>query len=336
MRQNAAMAPVAAPPTPEDARLEKARRWLSGVSAINDPSLKPLAGDASFRRYFRISSGSRSWVLMDAPPGKEDSRPFIEVSKRLREAGIQVPAIIARDLDQGFIVLEDFGDSLLRDVLDEEAAVSWFPKLFALLAQMGQQARADGLPHYDRKLLTTELELFTNWYLGHHHGIRLDCEDLDTWESLCTLLLGSAAEQPAVFVHRDFHSCNLMVLPDGELGLIDFQDAVQGPLSYDFASLVWDRYITWPREQLEEWMLDFRARVSPDTDERTWIRWCDWMGLQRNLKIVGIFARLNYRDEKSGYLEMIPRFWQYIEDVLPRYEEFGAFKSLLERHRCAP
>ena len=123
MRQNAAMAPVAAPPTPEDARLEKARRWLSGVSAINDPSLKPLAGDASFRRYFRISSGSRSWVLMDAPPGKEDSRPFIEVSKRLREAGIQVPAIIARDLDQGFIVLEDFGDSLLRDVLDEDAAV---------------------------------------------------------------------------------------------------------------------------------------------------------------------------------------------------------------------
>ncbi|NNL96075.1 MAG: phosphotransferase [Xanthomonadales bacterium] len=326
----------AAPSPAQDARLDKARGWLSRVSAVNDANLIPVAGDASFRRYFRVTSKSSSWVLMDAPPAKEDSRPFLDVSSRLRSAGIRAPAIVARDTDLGFILLEDFGDTLLRDALDERSASAWFPRLLALLAKLSQEVETEGLPHYDRKLLTQELELFTRWYLDRHHEIKLDCDDLETWESMCTLLLESAAEQPRVFVHRDFHSCNLMVLPTGDLGLIDFQDAVLGPLSYDFASLAWDRYITWSREQLLEWMIGYRDQVSPATDEQTWIRWCDWMGLQRNLKIVGIFSRLNYRDGKTEYLEMIPRFWEYIVDVLPRYPELGAFEAMLERLRCAP
>jgi aminoglycoside/choline kinase family phosphotransferase len=195
---------------------------------------------------------------------------------------------------------------------------------------------AASLPEYDRDRLVTELELFTTWYLEKHRGLRLSCEDWDVWEALCTRLIVSAQEQPRVFVHRDFHSCNLMVQPDGRLGVIDFQDAVRGPLSYDLASLLWDRYIPWPRSRLEGWVEDFRQRVAPEIPSGTWTRWCDWMGLQRNLKIVGIFARLHHRDGKAGYLEMIPRFWGYLQDVLPRYEETREFHQLLERLRCAP
>jgi aminoglycoside/choline kinase family phosphotransferase len=319
-----------------DPRASEGLAWARRALDRPTARLQPLAGDASFRRYFRLRDGRDSWVLMDAPPEQEDSRPFLDVSRRLRDAGIHAPDIPANDLEQGFLLLEDLGDTLLREVLDADTADAWMPALFALLARLAIEVDAGGLPDYDRKRLQDELELFPEWYLGRHRGIELTCAQLDLWEDLATRLLVSAERQPRGFVHRDFHSCNLLVSDEGRLAVIDFQDAVRGPISYDLASLLWDRYITWPRARLEHWIETFRLRVAPDTDPHDWRRAVDWMGLQRNLKIVGIFARLHHRDGKAGYLELIPRFWGYVRDTLRRYPEFHAFDELLEQLQCAP
>jgi aminoglycoside/choline kinase family phosphotransferase len=319
-----------------DARATAGLTWAR--HALERPSLtiEPLAGDASFRRYFRLRDGQEHWVLMDAPPAKESLGPFIDVAARLEGGGVRVPAIEAGEQGQGFLVLEDLGDTLLRERLTPEAAAHWFPPLLELLRRLAQDIAFDGLAGYDRGRLQEELELFPDWYLGRHKGIHLSCSQLDLWEDLATRLILSAEAQPQVFVHRDFHCCNLLVQPGDRLAVIDFQDAVQGPLSYDLASLLWDRYIPWPRSQLEGWMEDFRARVAPGRSPERWIREVDWMGVQRNLKIVGIFARLAYRDGKTDYLDLIPRFWQYLQDVLPRYPEFQDFHELLEELACAP
>ena len=184
--------------------------------------------------------------------------------------------------------------------------------------------------------LLEELELFPTWYLQRHKQYSIGCSQWDLWESLCTHLIQTAFEQPQVFVHRDFHSSNLLLLPGEQTGIIDFQDAVKGPLSYDLVSLIWDRYISWPRAQLLDWMEAFRLRQQLSLQPAQWQQYCDWMGLQRNLKIVGIFARLHYRDQKPGYLEMIPRFWAYIMDILRRYPQFQPMLDWLEEPACAP
>lgn len=325
--------------TREQAKDERAREglaWARTALSRPDLSLATLAGDASFRRYFRLGDAAGSVVLMDAPPDREDSRPFLDVAKRLRDAGIHAPEVLAADLDTGFLALEDLGDALFRELITPDAVDHWFPPLFDVLATLAGKVNAAGLPPYDRARLQAELDLFPDWYLGRHQGLRLEGARAETWDRLCALLLDAAEAQPQVFVHRDFHSCNLLLTPGQTVGVIDFQDAVRGPLAYDFASLVWDRYVTWPRERLEAWMEAFRERVAPDIAPTDWMRQVDWMGLQRNLKIVGIFARLHHRDGKTGYLELIPRFWNYVRDGLGRYPEFRAFDDLLEELRCAP
>lgn len=324
------------PGASSDSRLDDALAWAGRQLGIDAPSGEPVAGDASFRRYFRVSDGAASWILMDAPPGKEDSAPFVDIAGRLRDAGLHAPEVLHADLENGFLLLEDLGDTLLRPCITTNTADEWFPRLFDVLETMASDVDATGLPEYDRQRLLDELELFPRWYLERHHGLTLDCEQWDAWEALCTRLVAAAYEQPRVFVHRDFHSCNLLDAPDGTIGLIDFQDAVRGPLTYDFVSLLWDRYIAWPRSRLEGWMEDFRARVAPETPPDTWVTWCDWMGLQRNLKVVGIFARLHHRDDKADYLDMIPQFWRYVREVLPRYPEFADFDALLDDLDCAP
>ncbi len=272
---------------------------------------------------------------MDAPPEKENSAPFVDIASRLRSAGLKAPAILEFDLDLGFGLLEDFGDTLYRELITRQSAGEIFTDLFAVLESMAHRVDSAGLPHYGETALTKELDLFTDWYLERHRQRPLSSEERAIWEHVCRLLTASALEQPQVFVHRDFHSCNLLRTPDGP-GIIDFQDGVRGPVSYDFVSLVWDRYITWPREQLEAWMNQMHASLPVECSADEWIRWCDWMGLQRNLKIVGIFARLEHRDGKDGYVEMIPRFYRYLLDVLPRYPEFREFHLLLEQDSCAP
>jgi aminoglycoside/choline kinase family phosphotransferase len=313
----------------------RAASWAADRLGLPQVRLDPVSGDASFRRYFRIRTPSGTRILMDAPPDREDSRPFVEIASRLRSAGLRAPEVLAFDLDLGFGLLEDFGDVLYRDLLDESTADDLLPGLFDLLEGMARRVPSDGLPAYDGPVLQREMDLFPRWYLGRHRKRPLNGAERRSWEELCAALIESAAAQPQVFVHKDFHSCNLLKTPGGP-GLIDFQDALRGPVSYDLVSLLWDRYIAWPRRQLEGWMLEMRDRLAPGIGTGEWIRRCDWMGLQRNLKIVGIFARLRYRDGKQGYLEMIPRFYQYLLDVLPRYPEFSDFRTLLEQTECAP
>jgi aminoglycoside/choline kinase family phosphotransferase len=322
--------------SPNDPRLEAALTWAREHLPFNPSEVSPVSGDASFRRYFRLHGNDQSVILMDSPPASEDNARFIDIDNRLRQGGAHAPEILASSLDQGFLLLEDLGDTMYREILHTNNADELFPPLFGLLQTMATAVDDTGLPEYDRDRLLTELELFPRWYLERHKQISISCEDWDTWEDLCTRLIASAQQQPQVFVHRDFHSCNLLKLASGEVGVIDFQDAVRGPLSYDLISLLWDRYISWPRSRLEAWMEQFRQQVAAEIPPQEWIRYCDWMGLQRNLKIVGIFARLYYRDGKAGYLEMIPRFWSYLMDVLPRYEETLPMKNLLERLECAP
>lgn len=297
--------------------------------------LLPVSGDASFRRYFRFNSGGQSIILMDAPPTREDSRPFVDIAQRLRAAGLRAPAVLLFDYELGFGLLEDFGDTPYREILDERSVDALFPGLFTVLEGMAADVDVAGLPDYDETLLQAELDLFTDWYLLKHRGQTLAARERALWTDVCAQLISSARRQPQVFVHKDFHSCNLMQTPLGP-GLIDFQDGVRGPVSYDLVSLLWDRYIAWPRQRLEAWMLEARPRLAPQIEPAEWVRCCDWMGLQRNLKIVGIFARLWYRDGKPGYVEMIPQFYQYLLDVLSRYAGFVGFRDLLEQSECAP
>lgn len=327
---------VEPPGAPGDPRAAAGLAWVREALARPALAIRPLAGDASFRRYFRLEDAQGTVVLMDAPRDREDSRPFVDVAGRLQAAGVHAPRIHAADLDHGYLALEDLGDTLFRELIAPDSVDRWFPPLFELLAMLALAVDAEGLPRYDRNRLMEEIELFPEWYLGRHKGLTLSCSQLDAWEHLATLLLSSAEAQRTAFVHRDFHSCNLLLTPGEDIGVIDFQDAVRGPITYDFASLAWDRYVSWPRARLESWMEEFRIRVAPDIPPREWIRQVDWMGLQRNLKIVGIFARLHHRDGKAGYLALIPRFWGYVRDVLARYEEFRAFNELLEDLRCAP
>jgi aminoglycoside/choline kinase family phosphotransferase len=319
-----------------DPRLHQATSWAAEKLGLDQVRLEPVSADASFRRYFRCNTGDRSLILMDAPPGKEDSAPFVDIDRRLREAGLKAPEILHFDLELGFGLLEDFGDTLYRDILDEQSANELFLPLFTTLEDMARRVDSVNLPGYDALLLQQEMELFPDWYLGVHRQRPLSTAEKLLWNETCASLIRSAREQPQVFVHRDFHSCNILLTESGTPGIIDFQDAVLGPLCYDFISLLWDRYIHWPRERLETWMKDFYKQLKPGCDLDTWVRWCDLMGVQRNLKVVGIFARLNYRDGKEAYLDMIPRFYGYLLDVLPRYPEFHEFHQLLEQIECVP
>ena len=320
---------------PTDQRQLAAASWAAEVMDLERVCLVPVSGDASFRRYFRFDGVSRSIILMDAPPDKENSAPFIDIAGRLRTAGLKAPDIIRFDLERGFGLLEDFGDTLYRDIISEESVDDLFPGLFGVLEGMADRVNKSDLPLYSEKTLLQELGLFRTWYLELHRQRPLRNGEVAVWEQVCRLLTESALEQPRVFVHKDFHSSNLLQTTGGP-GIIDFQDGMQGPVSYDFVSLIWDRHIAWKREKLEQWMLDVHTILPVTCSPGEWIRYCDWMGLQRNLKIVGIFARLCHRDGKNGYVEMIPRFYQYLLDVLPIYPEFQKFHLMLEQNECAP
>ena len=319
-----------------DHRLEQARRWLQQQGVALQSDFKSIAGDASFRRYFRLRADGESRVLMDAPPPAEDIGPFIDVARRLRSANLHAPEIYNADPINGFLLLEDLGDELYRGLLNDRNAETHFPGLFGLLKNMALKVDASHLPLYDSSSLRLEMNLFPDWYLGRHRK-SVPREQFDAmWDSFCDGIIQSALDQPQCFVHRDFHSSNLLETGSGGIGIIDFQDAVRGPVSYDFISLVWDRYIHWPRTRIEEWIEHFRSELGLDIDAARWQRYCDLMGLQRNIKIVGIFARLHYRDGKNGYLEMIPRFYDYVTDTLGLYPEFSEMLSILEQHECVP
>ena len=255
----------------QDERLAQAAAWAARALNRETVTPAPVSGDASFRRYFRIDTGRRSLILMDAPPDQEDSTPFVDIAGRLRLAGLKAPEIICFDLEQGFGLLEDFGDTLYRQIISEDSVDTFFPDLFRILERMARQVNADGLPPYDAAFLQQELDLFSHWYLDVHRQRPLTGRESDLWAATCEHLIESAAGQPQVFVHRDFHSCNLLDTPSGP-GIIDFQDGMKGPLNYDFISLIWDRYIAWPRIRIEHWMRETHALLPVDCGLDEWHR----------------------------------------------------------------
>ena len=313
-------------------RLTQLQRWLDSLSENTYTDLKPASADASFRQYFRVSNNkdNKTYIVMDAPPEKEDCHPFLLVTDLIRGVGVNAPDVISVDIQQGFLLLDDLGNKPYLDYLDEDSANNLYTDAIDALVMM---QTIDGmLPKYDEQFLQTEMDLFETWYLNRHLGIALDQTQKASLDDVCKLLIKSAIEQPQVFVHRDYHSRNLMITDENNPGVIDYQDAVIGPITYDLVSLFKDCYIEWPREKVELWLELYLARITPTRliDKDTLIRWFDLMGVQRHLKVLGIFARLNYRDGKAQYLDDLPLTLKYVLDACELYDELTPLKKLFE------
>lgn len=331
----------------DPAREQAFGAWLAAQSAhhgLDPTSLRPASADASFRRYFRIDGRDGSRIVMDAPPTHEDCRPFVQIAGLLRDAGLNAPAVIDWDEALGFILLGDLGATTylqaLRGGAQPMAAPEAAPLYLAALDTLVRLQRIDAataVPPYDRARLQRELELFPDWYIARHCGQLLNEAERGQLERSFDLILDACTAQPSVLVHRDYHSRNLMLAADGTgPGVLDFQDAVWGPVTYDLASLLRDAYIEWDEEVQIDWAVRYweRARqagVPVREDFGDFWRDFEWMGLQRHLKVLGIFARLHHRDGKDGYLKDLPLVWRYAHRVATRYNGLGALAQLLER-----
>ena len=319
-------------------RLEQLKRWLESELDFSEYTLNPASADASFRRYFRVVHQGESFIVMDAPPEKEDSRPFIDISRMLFDVGLNVPAVIDDDLQQGFLLLSDLGSRPYLDELNNETVERLYGDALSALATIQTCIPGDtDLPPYDRTLLLKEMALFSEWLLGKHLGITLGPAQTAVIDAAFSQLADNALEQPQVCVHRDYHSRNLMITEQNNPGILDFQDAVVGPVTYDLVSLLRDCYIDWPRAQVEDWALGYQELAlqsgilrEEHEDPVRFLRWFDLMGMQRHLKAAGIFARLNHRDGKPGYLEDIPRTLGYVVEVASRYEELAEFGMFVD------
>jgi aminoglycoside/choline kinase family phosphotransferase len=321
-----------------DNRYQQLLDWLRTDLGRPVESIAPASSDASFRRYFRIHSEGKTYIVMDAPPPKENVRPFVAIAELLREAGVRTPEVHAVDADRGFVLLGDFGNRNYLDELDDDTAESLYgDAMAALLAlQLGVAATSVDLPSYDERLLRTELGIFREWFLVQWLALELSAEESVALEQAWTALIDSALEQPRVCVHRDYHSRNLMVTDEANPGVLDFQDAVVGPITYDLASLLRDCYIAWPLDRVYRWMESYQkallaAKLLEEADADRFRRWFDLMGMQRHLKAVGIFSRLNIRDGKPGYLKDIPRTLGYVTEVGRNYPELAGFMRFLEQ-----
>ena len=323
-----------APGAPEWSEQTRARReaelrkWLTGDLKLAVESVKPASSDASFRRYFRVWHRDGVHIAMDAPPEFEDCRSFLTIAWTLRDLGLSVPEVLEMDMEKGFLLLTDLGDRLYLDELGTNTVEHLYGDALDALETMqvkGPRTGA-GLPPYDRALLLREMNLFRDWLVERHAGLELSGDQSAMLDTCFELLCENALAQPQVFVHRDYHSRNLMVLDHGNPGILDFQDAVIGPITYDLVSLLRDCYISWPRAQVEQWALDYRRRQAVaelvgDVAEDQWLYWFDLMGVQRHLKASGIFARLNHRDGKPRYLDDIPRTLRYILQIAGLHHE---------------
>jgi hypothetical protein len=323
-----------------DKRFEALKTWISQV--LNRPGydIRPASTDASFRRYFRVSAGAATYIAMDAPPEQEDTRPYIAIARRFLELGLNVPQILEQDLGRGFLLITDLGERLYLPQLNESTVERLYGDALGALVvlQAGVYSGGLTLPDYDEALLQREMELFREWYLGKHLGLTLMPGQHRLLDETYAVLVRAALAQPRVWVHRDYHSRNLMVTEVNNPGILDFQDAVLGPVTYDLASLLRDCYIAWPRARVEDWVKGYyelaqHSGIPVGDDEAEFLRWFDLMGVQRHLKASGIFARLHHRDGKPGYLKDIPRTLGYVQEVSARYPELEPLAALLRELR---
>ncbi len=312
--------------------------WLRNDLGLDVSRIVPASADASFRRYFRILAQDKTHIVMDAPPDKEDCAPFIRIAEALRSMGLNVPCIEHKNLDAGFLLLSDLGEDSYLSALNQSSADRLYCDAIDALLRMQEagQRSALTLPVYDRSLLMQEMELFRDWLLGQHLGLTLTASENSMLGSVFTLLADNARSQTQLWVHRDYHSRNLMLCADNNPGVLDFQDAVLGPISYDLVSLLRDCYIEWPAEQQQKW-LDYYCRRAEErgllsvSRRQQFRRHFDLMGVQRHLKAAGIFARLYRRDGKDGYLADIPRTLGYICTLCGDYSELKDLIALLEQ-----
>jgi len=327
----------------EDLRLTQLRHWLDmqlpalftrqGWGDVPPASLTSASSDASFRRYFRWEGGARTLIVMDAPPPQEDCAPFVKVAGLLAQADVHVPQILAADLAQGFLLLPDLGRHTYLDVITAENADELFDAALKALLQFQQLPLNDGLPVYDDALLRRELQLFPDWYLAKHLQLNLNAEQAAAWQRICTVLIDSVLAQPQVLVHRDYMPRNLM-LSSPNPGVLDFQDAVYGPVTYDVTCLFKDAFLSWPSERVRGWLEQYwqqaqAAGIPVQAQLEDFLRASDLMGVQRHLKVIGIFARICHRDGKPKYLGDVPRFFAYIHEVLARRPELAELGELL-------
>jgi len=327
----------------QDVRLQHLKVWLDeqlailfadqGWGTVPPATLTAASSDASFRRYFRWEGAGRSFVVMDAPPPQENCKPFVDIAFLLAKSGINVPKIYAEDLERGFLLLNDLGNKTYLDVIDGENADALFSDALQALLAFQQLPMVAPLPSYDVALLRRELELFPEWYVKRELGIEFDAAQQQQWQSVSELLIDSALAQPKVLVHRDYMPRNLM-LSEPNPGVLDFQDAVYGPVTYDVTCLFKDAFLSWPEERVRGWLESYWQQASAldipvHADFEDFLRASDLMGVQRHLKVIGIFARICHRDGKPRYLADVPRFFAYIEAVIARRPELADLQALL-------
>ncbi len=330
----------------KDRRLAALADWLDGIDAVDGATLQPASDDASFRRYFRVQgvqTGQESFIVMDAPPEQEDCRPFIRIAGYFEVMELNAPRIIEANPEDGFLLITDLGSTQYLDALREDPAAT--PAMYAdalhalhILQERGTSHQSS-LPPYDDKLLHFELSIFRDWLCDTHLRLTFTEEEEANWQDVRDLLVRNALDQPLVFVHRDYHSRNLMLTGRSNPGILDFQDALEGPLTYDLASLLKDCYVRLPPQQVREWALGFYANLDTSmrkrVDEKLFMRYFDLMGVQRHLKASGIFARLKHRDGKPAFMADVPRTLGYIVELAPQYDELRWLIEMISA-RCLP
>ena len=316
-------------------RKQQLEAWLKEKLSVQTLDLTTASADASFRRYFRVHLNDKTLIAMDAPPPQEDCAPFVKIAKLLYDAGLNAPQVLAQDLENGFLLLSDLGDDTYLSALNNDTALKLYADATDALIKMQLASRPEALPPYDEALLTREMQLFPDWYVAKHVKFELNTEQQAALDSTFKLLNKNVLSQGQVTVHRDYHSRNLMLTKQNNPGVLDFQDAVYGAITYDLVSLLKDAYIQWEEEQIIDWAVRYwekarKAGLPVPTDFSEFYRDFEWMGAQRHIKVLGIFARLSYRDGKDGYIKDMPLVLDYLRKVCERYVELRPMLRLLD------
>ncbi len=312
--------------------------WTRAALGDSTLTLEPASADASFRSYWRTHHDGQSWIVMDSPPAQEDPRPWLAIGHRLAAAGLHVPTVRDKDLEQGFLLIEDLGSRLYLSELNDSSADALYGDAMNALLHMQTRMDYHDLPPFDRDVVMRGLEVMPEWFLGRHLGHTPNHDEQKVLQAAFDVVQKNMLEQPRCFVHRDFHSRNLLIVERNSPGVIDFQGALAGPLTYDLASLLRDGYIAWKRERVETWVESYRQRlidagvIDAQIDRERFLRWFDLTGLHRHIRVLGQFYRLWYRDGKPGYLADVPRVYHYVVSVARSYPELTDFVALLERH----